>query len=505
MKQRLCLVIGLAVALIIASAQPAFAKDVSGGIDDGNPKAVKANKYYTYEFESVGDRDSFSFISAGGEYKIDLNDLSGRAPITGDDYDGHLVNADGSSGGIVITYQYGSVDKSHVFTLCGFINSDEGPSIDPILEEPGYYYDWIELGKIKKGTKVKFEFEGDYAGAYQFQVYGKDTPIKLTSSNMAITVKDALYTGKKVKPSVTLKYDGKKLAEGTDYGVSYRNAKGKIVTVPKALGTYKVIITGKGLFKGTIKKVFKVRRKGAIRILSIGTVNSFKEQVFGGAGGNDAKMMYKLFTMNKLYGYKVSTKKSRDLKTIDGAPTREQIDTWIKNTFGSSKKGDLCYFFFAGHGVVDAEGTPLGIQTLATKKYKAQHYSYEDLVKTLNKYCKGHVFMFMGSCNSGGFVEAAHGKSKFTVISGCGATEELGDYNARSNGLLDTGINRLFYFIKEGLTARFDYPADADQNRIVTTDELFAYASDHVIYNSNSASNPECWASDGENEVVFQY
>ena len=58
------------------------------------------------------------------------------------------------------------------------------------------------------------------------------------------------YTGKAVKPTVTLT-DGKyKLKKGVDYTVTYKNNKKK--------GTASVIITGKGIYTGKKTIEFKI-------------------------------------------------------------------------------------------------------------------------------------------------------------------------------------------------------------------------------------------------------
>lgn len=64
------------------------------------------------------------------------------------------------------------------------------------------------------------------------------------------TIKDQTYTGKALKPSVTVKLNGKTLKNGTDYTVSYKNNT--------KVGTATVTITGKGNYTGTITKTFKI-------------------------------------------------------------------------------------------------------------------------------------------------------------------------------------------------------------------------------------------------------
>ena len=80
-------------------------------------------------------------------------------------------------------------------------------------------------------------------------------PVKIATVTLAKT--SMPYTGKAVKPKVTVKarVAGKSvtLKVGTDYTVKYVNNV-------KA-GTAKVIVTGKGNFTGTVTKTFKIVKK----------------------------------------------------------------------------------------------------------------------------------------------------------------------------------------------------------------------------------------------------
>ena len=66
-----------------------------------------------------------------------------------------------------------------------------------------------------------------------------------------ITVRDLSYTGKALKPKVTVKYGKTKLKEGRDYKLTYSK---KLVNP----GKWRVKVTGKGNFKGSKKLAFKV-------------------------------------------------------------------------------------------------------------------------------------------------------------------------------------------------------------------------------------------------------
>lgn len=86
----------------------------------------------------------------------------------------------------------------------------------------------------------------------------KAAKIRKMSQAKVSVAKSAKYTGKAVKPKVTVRLAGKTLKAGKGYTVSYRNAKGKKVSAPKAVGTYKVTVTGKGNLKGSVTRTFKV-------------------------------------------------------------------------------------------------------------------------------------------------------------------------------------------------------------------------------------------------------
>ena len=63
-------------------------------------------------------------------------------------------------------------------------------------------------------------------------------------------IKDRAYTGKAIKPTVTVKFNGRKLVKGTDYKVTYKsNTK---------IGKAKVVISGINLFTGSVTKYFNI-------------------------------------------------------------------------------------------------------------------------------------------------------------------------------------------------------------------------------------------------------
>ena len=99
----------------------------------------------------------------------------------------------------------------------------------------------------KVGTaKVTITGKGNYTGSVSKTYSIKNNFKKATISGIS----NKSYTGKNITHSITVKYNGKTLKNGTDYTVSYSNNKN--------IGTATVKITGKGSYTGTITKTFKI-------------------------------------------------------------------------------------------------------------------------------------------------------------------------------------------------------------------------------------------------------
>ena len=99
----------------------------------------------------------------------------------------------------------------------------------------------------KVGTAtVKIMGKGNYTGSVSKTYSIKNNFKKATISGIS----NKSYTGKNITQSITVKYNGKTLKNGTDYTVSCSNNK--------SIGTATVKIAGKGSYTGTITKTFKI-------------------------------------------------------------------------------------------------------------------------------------------------------------------------------------------------------------------------------------------------------
>ena len=99
----------------------------------------------------------------------------------------------------------------------------------------------------KVGTaKVTIKGKGNYTGSVSKTYSIKNNFKKATVSGISTKA----FTGKNITQSITVKYNGKTLKNGTDYTVSYSSNKN--------IGTATVKVTGKGSYTGTITKTFKI-------------------------------------------------------------------------------------------------------------------------------------------------------------------------------------------------------------------------------------------------------
>ena len=106
-----------------------------------------------------------------------------------------------------------------------------------------------------------------------------------------ITVKDLAYTGKKVKkPTVTIRYGETQLTEGADYSFTYN-------TKAKAIGAYKLTVTGMGRYTGSVNTTFKVVPKGT---------------AFSKLTGGDKQITLKWKSQKNITGYQIEYSLKKD-------------------------------------------------------------------------------------------------------------------------------------------------------------------------------------------------
>ena len=86
-----------------------------------------------------------------------------------------------------------------------------------------------------------------------------DVTISIKNAEVALNKSSFVYNGKVQKPAIkTVK--GQNLKAGTDYTFVIKNSKGKNVSSPKAAGTYKVVVKGKGKYSGSTAATYTIKK-----------------------------------------------------------------------------------------------------------------------------------------------------------------------------------------------------------------------------------------------------
>ena len=114
-----------------------------------------------------------------------------------------------------------------------------------LKKDTDYTVSYSNNTKVGTAT-VKITGKGNYTGSVSKTYNIKNDFKKATVSGIS----NKSYTGKNITQSITVKYNGKTLKNGTDYTVSYSSNKN--------IGTATVKIAGKGSYTGTITKTFKI-------------------------------------------------------------------------------------------------------------------------------------------------------------------------------------------------------------------------------------------------------
>lgn len=177
-----------------------------------------------------------------------------------------------------------------------YIPAGKGQNVAKVINEDGT----IDLSKTDSKDSVKpVEFVVTATGYPELSFNTKED-----IANATVTVKNGTYTGKALKPAVTVKLGDKALKSGTDYSVVYANNKNA--------GSGKVTVTGTGDYKGSKVVTFKINKAKNTLVAKAKTATVKYKAVKKKARTIAAK---KAFKVTKAKG-KVSYKKAKGNKKI---------------------------------------------------------------------------------------------------------------------------------------------------------------------------------------------
>ena len=175
-----------------------------------------------------------------------------------------------------------------------------------------YTVSYSAAKKVGAAVTIKITGKGNYTGTVTKTVKIAKKPVsKLTIKGVSST---KAYTGKAIKPAITVYNGSKKLTKGTDYTVTYGTNKNT--------GKATVKITGKGNYTGSVTKTFYIVPK-AVTLSSVT------------AGTKKATVKYKKATGASGYqiAYKVSGGSWKYVNTTSVSKTISSLSKGKKYTF----------------------------------------------------------------------------------------------------------------------------------------------------------------------------
>ncbi len=238
--------------------------------------------YYNQQIDlsiSAGDKIGFTngnediCVTAGDDADINLNldgmivsveCLSGNVSEYGISY-GEATSADDINTITVTSTTSGSITSQK--TSDGIvIQSSESEDLliqtdDLSIKAPTYGDD--VLITINDENVIEVLKDSDSDGSFdehiEVEILGGDE--KQISESMLSNIENKVYTGEEIWQDLIMTEGDKELVQDTDYTVSYENNINA--------GTAKVIITGIGLYSGTIEKEFEITPKNVIPAITL--------------------------------------------------------------------------------------------------------------------------------------------------------------------------------------------------------------------------------------------
>ncbi len=246
----------------------------------GGTPALKWEKHISIEGGSISPVAAQAYTGEAIEPALEVKTEDGTALVEGTDYtvaySGNVaagtamatVTGTGAyTGTLTTTFKIDKVSISGGKLAVGEKAWYTGSPVDAdvcvtvgdkeLVEDTDYVVSYLNADGAASATaptecgtyRVYVEGTGNYAGSL-----GPATLMvaraSLADAEVELT-KGYVYTGAGIAADLKASFEGKALAEGTDYAVSYEDAEGKALEgAPVEPGTYKVTISGAGVYDG---------------------------------------------------------------------------------------------------------------------------------------------------------------------------------------------------------------------------------------------------------------
>lgn len=172
---------------------------------------------------------------------------------------------------------------------------------------------------------------------------------------------------------------------------------------------------------------------------------------------------------------------------IDEDATREKIIRSLQEQFGQADENDMVMLYYSGHGIKGSL-LPIDYDGFNNKLY------HDDIIELMETSKAKHKLCMIDACYAGSMLEAkADLSAAINVYYGAldkerGGTAMILSCKEREVSLEDSGLRQgiFSHYLMKGLKGQ----ADANNNNLVTVQELFNYIKNQVGLYTNSVQNP---------------
>lgn len=180
----------------------------------------------------------------------------------------------------------------------------------------------------------------------------------------------------------------------------------------------------------------------------------------------------------------------------------EALAEWMERAFGGAGADDANYLYISTHGDYDADGNAVLLLSDGQAESSLTAAELEAMLDGV----RGTKIIMLDACYSGAFIgkgmaeqpeSAAFRSPDFKVLTSSGAMEESWYWNGQRDGAQGS-----FYFtqiLTQGISPRWNFPADQNRDGSVTLSELHRY-----LLENHGASTPQVYPQEDET-VVFAY
>ena len=291
---------------------------VGGTYAYGYPETMKFSIYKTvyneetkhYEYANYGDKDAVAYDTVTAQeftdkgYTYKYSDVHEKLRINYGVLDYYSVYLDENGKEVAVrsdTVNFLGADRRYyyIYDLSDTKTATYKGKTVTILP-----FNYTGKTSITDMERVKEE-TSNYSVTYPSENFTFKGTGAVSLSKCKASVKNAVFTGKALKPSVTVKYGKTKLKNGVDYTLKYKNNK--------KVGKASVTITGKYEYKGKIVKTFKITKaENTVKVTTKKAVT---------AKANKASTIKKAVIVRKAQGKVTYTTNNKKVTVKKGAIT----------------------------------------------------------------------------------------------------------------------------------------------------------------------------------------